>query len=124
MIVKEMSKTAWQKEQERIEALKVRMAAEDEEQQRLAKENLEKAKAAFEVAEGDAKVLAERVLFRAMICEQEFRERETGITEDMRCKCRYVRGRGYNCLYCERWRKALYGGEQWVKTGFYNGFLC
>lgn len=121
-IVKEMSKTAWQKEQERIEALKLRMAAEDMEQQRLAKTNLMEAKAAFEVAED--KVLAERVYFRAMVCEQEMRERKTGATPDMKCSCGFVKGRGNTCSYCQRWRQALYGGDNWVKYGSYNGIMC
>lgn len=111
-------KTAWQKEQERIEILKARSAAEDEAAQLLAKTNLEKATVAFEMAED--KVLAERVLFRAKVCEQEMRERKTGVTPDMKCTCGFVKGRGYSCLFCDRWKCALYGGENWIKYGFCN----
>jgi len=76
----------------------------------------------FETTE--AKELAERIAFHAMVCEQEIRERKTGITPDMKCTCGFVKGRGRVCLFCDRWRKALYGGEKWVKYGFYHGFLC
>ena len=118
-IIKEMSQTAWQKEQERIEALKARLAAEDIERELLAKRNLEEATIAFETAEmGEAKWLAERVLFRAKICEQEMRERKTGVTADMKCSCGFVKGRGHSCLFCDRWKCALYGGERWIKYGY------
>ena len=98
------------------------MAAEDEEQQCLAKMNLEKAKAAFEVAED--KVLAERILFRAQVTEQCMREKKTGVTPDMRCGCGFIKGRGHSCAFCNRFKQALYGGDNWVKYGSYNGFLC
>jgi len=124
-IVKEMAQKAWNAEQERIKALKARIAAEDEAQQVLAKDNLVAALAAFEQAEGENKVLAERVLFRAMVCEQDMRERKTGVIPYMSCAfCSSVRGRGNMCTFCDRWRQALYGGENWVKYGHYNGFLC
>lgn len=122
-IVKEMTQTAWKAEQERCAAIKARMAAEDEAQQIAAKKNLEAATLAFELAEGDDKVVAERVLFRATICEQDMRERKTGVTNDMSCVCLYVKGRGLSCSKCQRWREALYGGAEWVKYGHYNGFL-
>jgi hypothetical protein len=123
-IVKEMAQTAWKAEQERIKTLKARLAAEDEAQQVLAKTNLAAASLAFELAEEGDKVLAERVLFRATVCEQDMRERKTGVTDDMKCSCLYVKGRGHSCALCDRWRQALYGGENWVKYGHYNGFLC
>ena len=113
-------KTAWQMEQERIELLKARLAAEDEAAQVKAKTDLEAAIVAFETAEiGEAKELAERVLFRAKVCEQEMRERKTGATADMMCSCGFVKGRGH-CLFCDRWKCALYGGEHWIKSGWCN----
>ena len=122
-IVKEMAQKEWNADLERCAAVKARMAAEDEVQQIEAKKNLEAATLAFELAEGDDKVVAERVLFRATVCEQDMRERKTGVTDDMKCICLYVKGRGYSCSKCQRWREALYGGSNWVKYGHYSGFL-
>ena len=121
-IVKEMAPTAWQKEMARIETLKARIQAEDNAQQVLAKDNLVAALAAFEQAEGENKVLVERVLFRAMVCEQEMRSRMCGVMPYMSCAfCSSVRGRGNTCAFCDRWRQALYGGDGWVSTGYYYG---
>jgi hypothetical protein len=97
-------------------------AEQDEKIYRTAVENLEKAKAAFEGAED--KEVAERLIFYRTVCEQELRERKTGATPDMACLCGKVKGRGFVCSYCDRWRKALYGGQTWVRTGYYHGSLC
>ena len=123
-IVKEMKQTAWQQEMERRAAIKLRLEAEDMEQQRLAKTNLAAATVAFEAAAPEDKILAERVHFRAMVCEQEMRERKTGATHDMKCSCGHVKGRGNMCASCIRWRQALYGADNWVKYGSYNGIMC
>jgi hypothetical protein len=111
-------------EQDRCATIRARLNKEDEDKHEAAKDNLAAAQAAFEVATEEEKVLAERVLFRAIVCEQEMRERKTGPTPDMKCACGYVKGRGRICCYCDRHKKALYGGQQWVNTGSYNGFMC
>lgn len=123
-VVKEMSNKAWQKEQERIEALRVRVKFEDEENERMVKANLEQAIIGFEAAHGEAKIHAERVLFRAQVSDQCMRMDKNGVTPDMKCTCGFVKGRGYACSFCARWKKALYGGDVWVQTGEYMGFLC
>lgn len=115
-------------EEERCAAIRLRLNQEEEEKQQMAKDNLLAAKAAFEaLGEGstdEEKALAERTLFRATVCEQEMRERKTGVTPDMKCDCGYVKGRGPICRLCDRHKKALYGGEHWILYGFYAGFMC
>ena len=111
-------------EQDRCATIRSRLNKEDDDKHQAAKDNLAAAQAAFEVATGEEKVVAERALFRAIVCEQEMRERKTGPTPDMKCACGYVKGRGPICCYCDRHKKALYGGELWVNTGSYNGFMC
>lgn len=117
---KVMNKSAWQHEQERIEALKARIKFEDEEKERMIKANLEKAIVEFEAAVGEAKVLAERALFRAKACNQRMREDKGGATPDMECACGCVKGRGAMCLFCDRVKCALYGGDDWIKYGICN----
>jgi len=116
-IIKEMTPTAWQKELERCAAGKARQKAEDEVQQLKAKYNLAIALAAFSMAEGENKDVAERFLFLAKIREENKRQEKTGRTADMECECGYFHGYGH-CGHCHKWRLALKGGSHWVMNGF------
>jgi len=120
MIIREMTQSVWQEEQKRLAKLKVLRHTEDKNKYWLVKENLKVYKAAFEAAEGDTKVIAERRFRYAMVCEQNMRERRSGVTTDMMCEdCGCIKGRGISCSDCCRWREAFYGGTEWVEHGNY-----
>ena len=117
--ISEMSDSEWKKDQERVALLRKKYAEEEELQYRSTVEEMKAAKAAIDPNDP----VTERRFFYAMVREQGLREQKTGITADMSCGCGFVKGRGKNCDYCKRWHDALYGGKNWVRYGFYSGFL-
>ena len=100
------------------------MAACVEEQKvREAAANLVTAKALFEAASETEKVVAERRLRRATICDALMRERN-GDTKGVECHCGYIKSRGRLCDTCLMYRHALYGGENWVLYGVCRSSMC
>jgi len=85
--------------------------------------NLIEAKALFESASEAERVVAQRRLTRAEICDILMRERN-GDTKGVECHCGYIKSRGYMCETCLQYRHALYGGENWVLYGVCGGRMC
>jgi hypothetical protein len=111
-------------EQERIAALKTRIAAEEEEKRVSAKNNLKAAQAAFDMAiDPEEKMVAERAVLRAYLIDGYFREKE-GVAPDMVCECGRRKAYNSTCSKCALYRHALYGGEHWVKTGYCYSTQC
>jgi len=90
---------------------------------REAAANLMEAKALFESASEAERVVAERRLMRATICDTLMRERN-GDTKNVECHCGYIKSRGRMCETCLQYRHALYGGENWVLYGVCSSGQC
>jgi hypothetical protein len=101
------------------------MAARVEEKNKVceAAANLVEAKMLLEAASEADRVVAERRLIRATICDTLMRERN-GDTKDVECICGHIKSRGYMCETCLQYRHALYGGENWVLYGVCRSGMC
>ena len=96
---------------------------EEEMKMREAAANLVTAKALLETASEAEKVVAQRRLIRATVCDTLMRERN-GDTKGVECHCGYIKSRGRCCETCHEYRRALYGGDNWVLYGVCRSSQC